>query len=88
AWWLLALLLGACGGGGGDPMQARCNGQVDRDPEVRRLRMLAAGSPYLLAENQKELTFAVRQARLKCLQDQGLAPPGGVEPVKPVEGEF
>ena len=41
-------------------------------------RLHAAGSGTLA-----DLLWAKRQADLKCLREKGLAPPGGVEPVRP-----
>lgn len=74
---LLCMMLSACAQPASP--QAGCERQVDSAPEVRDLRLKAAGSPTFLLEHQDELREATRRAELACLRSRGLAPPGGVE---------
>ena len=80
---LLALLLAGCGGLP-RPVAPMCEDAVERDPDVRRLVAIGAGSPFFYAEHQEELRQARRRAELACLRARGLTPPGGVEMRRPL----
>ncbi|MGI4946913.1 MAG: hypothetical protein ACRYHQ_41215 [Janthinobacterium lividum] len=58
---------------------ARCDAQVDRDPEVRDLTMKGAGSEHFKMETDDLLVRAKKRARVACLQRLGVVPQGGVE---------
>lgn len=62
---------------------ARCDAQVDRDPEVRDLTMKGAGSEHFKMENDDLLVQAKKRARIACLQRLGVVPRGGVEAPRP-----
>lgn len=80
--WLLPLTVGACGPRTDTP-QAQCERQAYDDPEVRRIYGGESGDFRQAGVPQEQLKMAVRQATVRCLQQKGLAPPGGVEPVQP-----
>jgi hypothetical protein len=82
---LLLPLLGACAGPAGNTPQAQCAREAYNDPDVKRMIMEQAGSPYLMRTDQAELEQAKHQAALRCLRARGLAPPGGVEPLRQPE---
>ena len=77
----LVLLLGACANS--DSPQAVCRRQASNDPEVRALTVQALIQPMMAPNYYPEIEFHRRQAELRCLQNKGLATPGGVEPVMP-----
>lgn len=77
----VALLLGACATG--DSPQAVCARKASNDPQVRELSRQAMIQPLQAWNYYPEIEFYRRQANLRCLQDKGLATPGGVEPVMP-----
>jgi hypothetical protein len=79
---VLALLPAACGGNDNSP-QARCERQADQDPTVRSIYRGDQGDYTQLGPARSDLMWAKRQATLKCLREAGLAPPGGVEPIRP-----
>ena len=78
----LLALLAACARE--SPMDQSCDAAVDNDPAVKRLMMKGLGNPFFLDSSQDELKAARQQARLACLRNRGLAPPGGVERQKPI----
>ncbi len=80
----LAACLAGCASGppAGSP-QAVCEAQADDDPKVTELRVKALGSPIEAVNLRSDIAFAHRQAMQACLRKLGLAPPGGVEPVRP-----
>lgn len=59
--------------------EAQCERQADEAPEVRELRVKAAGNDVFFKEHQYEIRDARRRATLACLRARGLAPAGGVE---------
>lgn len=65
------------------PVDQSCDAAVDNDPAVKTLMMKGLGNPFFLDSSQDELKAARQQARLACLRNRGLAPPGGVERQKP-----
>ncbi len=78
----LLVLLAACARE--SPVDQACDAAVDNDPTVKQLMMKGLGNPFFLDSNQDELKAARQQARLACLRNRGLAPPGGVERQKPI----
>jgi hypothetical protein len=81
---LVPLLLGACTAGASDNTpQAQCERQADQDPTVVAIYRGVQGDYTQLGPARSNLLWAKRQATLKCLQQMGLAPPGGVEPIRP-----
>ena len=78
---LLALLLAACATD--NSPQAECRRQANNDPEVKALFVDSLRNQSYAATHAGELAYLRRQATLRCLQDRGLASPGGVEPVRP-----
>jgi hypothetical protein len=79
---VLALILAACNSDGSP--QAECERQADQDPAVREIYSRTNGdyakSGYPAYYDLRE---AKRQAALRCMRAKGLAPPGGVQVVKP-----
>jgi hypothetical protein len=86
-WWLAvamaAMLTGCAARPPADTPEARCQQQVDQDPNVKALMVQAPYSNMNL-DFQQALMLARRKAVFDCLAAQGLAPRGGVEPVHPV----
>jgi hypothetical protein len=64
--------------------QAECEQQAERDPAVAEIYSRTNGD-YTYAGYQAyyDLREAKRQAMLRCMRAKGLAPPGGVQAVKP-----
>ena len=79
---LLGIVLAACGTADNSP-QAQCERQADQDPTVRSIYRGDQGDYTQLGPARSNLMEAKRQATLKCMQQKGLAPPGGVEPIRP-----
>jgi hypothetical protein len=79
---MLALLLASCHGG--DTPQAECERQAEQDPAVRAIYSGTNGD-YAKSGYQAyyDLREAKRQAALRCMRAKGLAPPGGVQAVRP-----
>ena len=80
------LLLGACAAHGPDPAtaQGQCEEQAWHDPAVEKLvNNSGSTSQDIKLRALMDLPAARKRASTKCLQALGLAPPGGVEPVKP-----
>ncbi len=59
-----------------------CRAAVYDDPEVRHLIAAGTAVPEYMAENQNKLAFKEADAERRCMQQRGLMPAGGVEPVK------
>ena len=81
---VLAVLapLAACGGDANTP-QAQCEQQAYNDPAVKLImQQRVSGNDYLLHTLLPAQRDAVKAATLRCLQQRGLAPPGGVEKQK------
>ena len=51
--------------------------QVYADPTVKRLIAQGAGSEYLRINTENQLRAAKEDATHRCMQQKGLAPPGG-----------
>ena len=88
---LLALALAACVGkmDMADTPSAQCERQAQDDPAVRALASQAATGSYMMQYNaRQEQQEATRQATMRCLRLRGLAPQGGVEPVRGGGGLF
>jgi hypothetical protein len=82
--WFVPLALGACSLGTSDNSpQAQCDRQADNDPRVQWIYGGHEGDYTIQGSARANLLWAKRQALEKCLREKGLAPPGGVEPVKP-----
>jgi hypothetical protein len=86
-WWLLPALVGLAGctfakADEHDP-RAECQVQANSDPTVQDLRLkqfsLTPSDPNI----NPDITVAIHNAVQRCLQDKGLAPPGGVDPIRP-----
>ena len=56
---------------------AVCEDQVYADPKVKFLIMEGAGSPNLARNTEDQLRFAKIDAARRCMQQKGLARPGG-----------
>jgi hypothetical protein len=79
---LLALIVTACNNG--DSPQAECERQADQDPAVRDIYSRTNGDyTYGGYQAYYDLREAKRLAALRCMRAKGLAPPGGVQAVKP-----
>ena len=79
-----AVLLAACATTDNSP-QAVCRRQAYNDPQVNALRIRMMQSPSVNLGSNGQLQYLLQQATLRCLQDKGLAVPGGVEPVIPTD---
>ncbi len=79
---LLGIVLAACASAGDSP-QAQCERQADQDPAVQSIYRGDQGDYTQPGPARSNLLWAKRSAMQKCLQQKGLAPPGGVEPVRP-----
>lgn len=78
---LLALLPVACATD--NSPQAVCRRQAEQDPKIQELEFMSAHSMALEETYKGQLTFLIREGTLRCLQDKGLLPSGGVEPIEP-----
>jgi hypothetical protein len=78
----VAVLLAACATTGDSP-RAVCRRQAYNDPQVTALRIRMMQIPSVNLGSSGQLQYLLQQATLRCLQDKGLAVPGGVEPVVP-----
>jgi hypothetical protein len=77
--------LTACSPGAADNSpQAECERQAEKDPAVEAIYSRTNGD-YTSSSYQAyyDLREAKRQAVLRCMRTKGLAPPGGVQVVKP-----
>jgi hypothetical protein len=82
-WLAVALVLGlACCDRGNSP-QAECQRQAEQDPTVQSIYRGDQGDYTSVGVARSNLLWAKRMAMQKCMQEKGLAPPGGVEPIKP-----
>jgi len=79
---LLPLVLIACGPTGDSP-EAECMRQADRDPTVLSIYRGDQGDYTQLGPARSNLMWAKKQAYQKCMVQKGLAPPIGVEPIRP-----
>ena len=84
--WLLPVLLAACSSGGpNSSADAQCERQAYSDPEVRAMIGDSAGNYMQAGPQRDQMLWAVGQAKQRCLQGKGLAPPGGVQAVQPYQ---
>ena len=87
----LLTLLGACAQDplppANNPTEAGCRSEARSAPEVKAIfqRMPPPGNPTQFNRTEAELAQAERNAYLRCMRRQGLAPRGGVEPVRPLQ---
>lgn len=82
---LLAAALARCAasGGGGNTPEDRCRQQAYEDPAVKdAVERTATTSPAVRVPAMMLRDDLIRRFIQKCLAAQGLAPPGGVEPVR------
>jgi len=79
---LLPLALLACSPTGNGP-DAECTRQAELDPTVRSIYRGDQGDYTQLGPARSNLMWAKKQAYTKCMQAKGLAPPGGVESIRP-----
>jgi len=79
---LLPLLLAACSLPEGNSPQTQCERQADDDPAVREIYSRTNGAYTQPWVERDQLLMARRQAVLRCMQQKGLAPSGGVQPVR------
>ncbi len=81
--WVLLPVLGVLGCAGpvdkapAAAIPEQCSAQVYADPAVKALIMKGAGSESFLRQHQDELKYAKLDAAHRCMQQQGLAAPGG-----------
>ncbi len=54
-----------------------CEGQVYADPKVKELIVRGMGSDNLRRNTEEQLRNAKLDAARRCMQQKGLAPPGG-----------
>ena len=74
----------ACGFGAPDNSpQAQCEQQAMNDPAVVEIYSRTNGAYTRSGAVNEDLVVALRQATLRCLRQKGLAPPGGVQPLRP-----
>ena len=82
--WLLALLLTACGSTRpASEAEAMCRRQAYDDPAVQNLTVQNLTTNGDNPHQQLTRELALRQAMQSCLQRNGLARGGGVEPIHP-----
>lgn len=81
---LLAVLLAGCAGTDAMP-DPQCREAADRDPQVKDKRASNAGKAGidLTERDRNDLALLQKDAYTRCLRLRGLAPPGGVERVRP-----
>jgi hypothetical protein len=79
---LLPLALMSCGPTGDSP-EAQCMRQADQHPTVQSIYRGDQGDYTQLGPARSDLDWAKKQAYLKCMREKGLAPPVGVEPIRP-----
>ena len=79
---VLGIALAACGSADNSP-KAQCERQADQDPTVRSIYRGDQGDYTQVGPARSNLLWAKRMATLKCMLEKGLAPPGGVEPIRP-----
>jgi len=89
---LAVLALAACEQGGAwaslppddSPDARECRREAERDPEVRRIAraQTAGGNPAQDARVRQALMEALPRAWDACMLRRGVAPAGGVEPVR------
>jgi hypothetical protein len=78
---IAAIGFAACSSEGGP--NAVCEREADNDPTVHELTQRSLATTREAFELEPDLEYARRKAFLACLRRHGLAPPGGVEPLRP-----
>ena len=79
-WLLLPLLLAGCGTFNTGPVvnvPPQCEQQVYADPTVKEMIAKGAGSDGYRLTHENQLKYAKIDAAHRCMQQKGLAPPGG-----------
>jgi hypothetical protein len=80
----LCLALAACSpGSSNDSPQEQCERQAMDDPAVVEIYTRSNGTYTMPWTARDDLLAAKHQAVLRCMRQKGLAPPGGVQPVRP-----
>ena len=77
---IVALGLAGCGSFDIAPAASyppQCEAQVYADPHVKDLLMKSAGSESFAMNHVEEMKYAKIDAAHRCMQQKGLAPPGG-----------
>ena len=59
------------------PIPAACEDQVYADPVVKDIILKGTGSDYYRRSHDEQLKYAKIDAAHRCMQQKGLAPPGG-----------
>ena len=59
------------------PVPSVCEDQVYADPVVKDLILKGSGSDYYRMTHEEQLKYAKIDAARRCMQQKGLAPPGG-----------
>ncbi|WP_043836251.1 hypothetical protein [Muricoccus aerilatus] len=84
------LILAACGRNdplppADNPAEATCRREAEASPAAKAgyARLPPADNVTQFNRVKAEIAAAERAAYLRCMRDKGLAPPGGVEPVRP-----
>jgi len=81
---MLGVTTTACALGGSDNSpQAQCERQANDDPAVLEIYSRTNGAYTQSGTVNQDLVAALREATLRCMRQKGLAPPGGVQPVRP-----
>ncbi len=80
---LLPLLVGCASNQSGSDPKAECEQAVYQDPTVQAIYGGSNMDYTKWLPVRSDLAVAKREAYLRCMRSKGLAPPGGVEPVKP-----
>lgn len=77
------LLLAGCSGPDMSTPQGQCEAASNDDPTVKDIMIRRnSGNSVLFVQLRQDLADARSRAILRCLRLRGLAPQGGVEPVK------
>ncbi len=81
---VLVLLLAACGSAAPPPTraEAECRAAAYDDPAVKELENRRNGNDTTRFGLQHDQQLALEDATRHCMQQKGLAPPGGVERVR------
>ncbi len=81
---LIPLLLAGCGiFGDGNSPRAQCERDANKDPAVAAIELKQFSATPNEPNLHPDLVVARHEAVERCLQARGLAPAGGVEPVRP-----
>jgi hypothetical protein len=80
---LVLPLLTACGGPNPSTAQGQCEIAANDDPAVKAAMQQQAMTVTWSSQFYDAVTAARKRAVQRCLRARGLAPPGGVEAVRP-----